>query len=125
MAPKRFRGEQCRPNRRFARPINVRERTDGPWGLPTEVMCGVQREKMGCSGRPGCILWPCQGQNENPGYEEFADGVWFPVTYGGEFKIKALFIYKRTIALSMVNTGFQRTEVTGSVEFAEEAASNR
>ena len=56
-------------------------------------------------------------------YEEFDDGVWFPVTYGGEFKIKALFFYKRTIAVSMLNTGFQRAEVTSSVEFAGEVTS--
>jgi hypothetical protein len=56
-------------------------------------------------------------------YEEFDDGVWFPGTYGGEFKIKALFFYKRTIAVSMVNSGFQRAEVTSRVEFAEENTS--
>ena len=58
-------------------------------------------------------------------YEEFADGVWFPVTYGGEFKIKAFFFYKRTIAVSMVNTGFQHTEVTSSVDFATDTTSKR
>ena len=30
-------------------------------------MCRVQREKTWHSGRRGCILWPCQGQNGNPG----------------------------------------------------------
>ena len=52
-------------------------------------------------------------------YEEFADGVWFPVSYGGEFKIRAVFFYARTIALSMVNSGFQRAEVTSHVEFSD------
>ena len=30
-------------------------------------MCRVQRERTCCSERSGCILWPCQGQNGNPG----------------------------------------------------------
>ena len=30
-------------------------------------MCRVQREKTWYSGQRGCILWPCQGQNGNPG----------------------------------------------------------
>ena len=64
---KRFRREQCRPERRSARSINVCERTDEPWRLPAEVMCRVQREKMWYAGQHECILWSCQGQNGNPG----------------------------------------------------------
>ena len=63
----RFRREQCRPERRSARSINVCERTDEPWRLPAEVMCRVQREKMWYAGQQECILWSCQGQNGNPG----------------------------------------------------------
>ena len=66
---KRFRKEQCRPERRSARSINVCERMDEPWRLPAEVMCRVQREKTWYSGQRGCILSPCQGQNGNPGLE--------------------------------------------------------
>ena len=64
---KRFRKEQCRPERRSARSINVCEWMDEPWRLPAEVMCRVQREKTWYSGQRGCILSPCQGQNGNPG----------------------------------------------------------
>ena len=63
----RFRKEQCRPERRSARSINVCERMDEPWRLPAEVMCRVQRENTWYSGQRGCILSPCQGQNGNPG----------------------------------------------------------
>ena len=66
---KRFRKEQCRPERRSARSINVCERTDEPWRLPAEMMCRVQCEKTWYSGQRGCILSPCQGQNGNPGFE--------------------------------------------------------
>ncbi len=48
--------EQCRPERRSARSINVCERMDEPWRLPAEVMCRVQREKTWYSGQRDCIL---------------------------------------------------------------------
>ena len=51
MVPQRSRKEQCRPERRSARSINVYERTDEPWRLPAEVMCRVQREKTWYSGK--------------------------------------------------------------------------
>jgi hypothetical protein len=53
-------------------------------------------------------------------YRKFAEGVWFPVSYGGEFDIRAVFFYKRTISVSMVNTDFRHTDVSSSVAFAAE-----
>jgi hypothetical protein len=53
-------------------------------------------------------------------YQKFADGVWFPVSYGGEFDIRAVFFYKRTISVSMLNTDFRHTDVTSNVAFATE-----
>lgn len=50
-------------------------------------------------------------------YQKFADGLWFPVTYGGEFYVRGLFFYKRTIALSAVNSGFQKSDVSSTIEF--------
>jgi hypothetical protein len=50
-------------------------------------------------------------------YQKFADGLWFPVTYGGEFYVRGVFFYKRTIALSVVNSGFQKSDVTSTVSF--------
>ena len=70
----RFRKEQCRPERRSVRSINVCERMDEPWRLPVEVMCRVQREKTWYSGQRGCILSPCQGQNGNPGLKWICKG---------------------------------------------------
>ncbi len=52
-------------------------------------------------------------------YEEFEDDLWFPVTYGGEFTIRAVFFYKRDISLSLRNTGFERSEVTSEVTYRE------
>lgn len=53
-------------------------------------------------------------------YQKFADGLWFPVSYGGEFDIRAVFFYKRTMTVNMVNSDFRRTDVTSSVEYVAE-----
>ena len=50
-------------------------------------------------------------------YEEFEDGIWFPVSYGGEFKLTGLFFYKRTISLSMQNRDFSKADVTSQIEY--------
>jgi hypothetical protein len=50
-------------------------------------------------------------------YQKFDEGLWFPVTYGGEFYVRAVFFYKRTMALSVVNSGFQRADITSTVSF--------
>jgi hypothetical protein len=53
-------------------------------------------------------------------YQKFAEGVWFPVSYGGEFEVRAVFFYKRTISVSMANSDFRRTDVTTKVAYAIE-----
>jgi hypothetical protein len=53
-------------------------------------------------------------------YQKFAKGVWFPVSYGGEFYIRAVFFYRRTISVSMVNSDFRHTEVDSNVAYATE-----
>jgi hypothetical protein len=50
-------------------------------------------------------------------YQKFDEGLWFPVTYGGEFYVRGLFFYKRTIAMSVVNSGFRKSDVTSVVSF--------
>ncbi len=50
-------------------------------------------------------------------YEEFEDDLWFPVSYGGEFTVRAVFFYKRDISISLRNMGFERSEVTSKVRF--------
>jgi hypothetical protein len=53
-------------------------------------------------------------------YQKFADGVWFPVSYGGEFDLHVLFFYKRTISISMTNTDFRRVDVNSQVSYASD-----
>lgn len=52
-------------------------------------------------------------------YKKFDEGLWFPVTYGGEFQIKALFLYSRKIGVSMRNSGFHHAEVDSHITYAE------
>src|SRR5207248_5003060 len=53
-------------------------------------------------------------------YQKFADGVWFPVSYGGEFEVRAVFFYRRTISVSLVNSEFKRTSVNSTVAYQTE-----
>jgi hypothetical protein len=53
-------------------------------------------------------------------YQKVADGVWFPVSYGGEFEVTGLFLYKRTMSISLVNSGFRHAEVTSQIAFSKD-----
>jgi hypothetical protein len=48
-------------------------------------------------------------------YTKIDDGVWFPVSCGGEFSLRAVFFYHRKISIAMNNTGFQKTDVQSRV----------
>jgi len=50
-------------------------------------------------------------------YQKLEDGVWFPVSYGGEFDVRGLFFYRRKISVSMVNTDFHKTDVNSTVVY--------
>ncbi len=50
-------------------------------------------------------------------YDRFEDGIWFPVSYGGEFELKAVFFYKRIISISMQNSGFRRADVASRIQY--------
>ena len=50
-------------------------------------------------------------------YKKVADGVWFPSVYGGEFYLKALFLYKRTVSISVQNSEFRKTDVSSKIAF--------
>jgi hypothetical protein len=50
-------------------------------------------------------------------YRKFDNGVWFPVSYSGEFKLRALFLYSRTISMGLVNSDFRRADVQSEVRF--------
>jgi hypothetical protein len=50
-------------------------------------------------------------------YEKFDDGLWFPVSYGGEFHIRAVFFYARNMSISLVNSGFTRAKVSSKIAY--------
>ena len=53
-------------------------------------------------------------------YERFEDGIWFPVSYGGEFEVRAVVFYKRKISVAMTNQDFRRTHVESSVTYVSQ-----
>jgi len=53
-------------------------------------------------------------------YEKFDDGVWFPVSYGGEFSVRGLFFYKRTMTVSLVNSEFRKQDVNSSIAYTDD-----
>lgn len=52
-------------------------------------------------------------------YARFDEGVYFPVSYGGEFDVKAVFFYKRTFTISLENTDFRRGEAESKITFEQ------
>lgn len=49
-------------------------------------------------------------------YKRQEDGVWFPVTFGTEFRIRAVFFINRNISLALENSAFERTHVESKVK---------
>lgn len=52
-------------------------------------------------------------------YEKFDGGAWFPVSFGTEFRVRALFFYKRVIGVSLQNSGFRKTDVSSTVRYED------
>jgi len=53
----------------------------------------------------------------NIAYQRLDEGVWFPVSYGTEFKLKAVFFIKRQISVSMKSDDFRRTTADSSIQY--------
>jgi len=53
-------------------------------------------------------------------YQKFEDGVWFPVSYGGEFEVRGVFVYRRTMSISMVNSDFHKLDVNSTIAYDTE-----
>ena len=52
-------------------------------------------------------------------YQRVAENVWFPVSYGTEFRFNVLWGYKRTVTLSLVSTDFQKATAASKIEYGE------
>lgn len=52
-------------------------------------------------------------------YAPQPDGVWFPVSFGTEFKLRVLFFFSRAISIDAHNVDFEKTHVTSRILDAE------
>ena len=57
------------------------------------------------------------GLGFNVEYRRFDDGVWFPVSFGTEFRLRAVFFVNRDIAVSLENSGFRRASVKSEIDY--------
>ena len=51
----------------------------------------------------------------NVQYRRFDEGVWFPVSFGTEFRLRAVFFIKRDITISLQNSAFEHAQVKSRV----------
>lgn len=50
-------------------------------------------------------------------YQRQKDGVWFPASFGTEFRLHALFFLNRDISVSLQNTAFEHTDVHSKIKY--------
>jgi len=81
----------------------VQVTTDLAWKVPLAV-----RTVLGTNVR---------GVGFTVSYERMPDGIWFPAGFGGEFEVRAVFFYKRSISVNLKNSDFRRTDVVSSLAF--------
>jgi hypothetical protein len=55
----------------------------------------------------------------NVEYRRFEDGVWFPVSFGTEFRLRAVFFINRDITVSLENSGFRHAHVETTIQYAD------
>ncbi|MGH9613937.1 MAG: hypothetical protein ACRD4P_12740 [Bryobacteraceae bacterium] len=58
------------------------------------------------------------GLGFNVVYDKFGDGLWFPVSYGAEFRVRVIFFWARNFSVSLSNSDFRRANVTSAIHFA-------
>lgn len=56
------------------------------------------------------------GVGFNVVYSRQEDGVWFPVTFGTEFRIHVLFFFNRQVSVALENSRFERTHVESKMK---------
>jgi hypothetical protein len=72
-----------------------------PWGV--RVFLGIDIRQLGFS----------------IAYKRVAESVWFPATYGTEFRVVVFWGYRRTITMSMENTDFRKTDAKSTIQFGQ------
>jgi hypothetical protein len=56
------------------------------------------------------------GVGFNVVYKRQEEGVWFPSTFGTEFRIRALFFINRDVSIDLANSAFERTHVKSTMK---------
>ncbi len=56
------------------------------------------------------------GLGFNVQYRRQPDGVWFPTSLGTEFRVRAVFFFKRVFFVSLENSAFERTHVDTKIK---------
>lgn len=59
------------------------------------------------------------GLGFNVEYRRFAEGVWFPVSFGTEFRLRAVFFINRDIIVSLENSDFRHANIESAIQYAE------
>ncbi|MGI9072669.1 MAG: hypothetical protein ACR2JB_15475 [Bryobacteraceae bacterium] len=57
------------------------------------------------------------GLGFNVEYRKFYDGVWFPVSFGTEFRLRAVFFINRDITVSLENSAFRHAAVESTIGY--------
>jgi len=55
------------------------------------------------------------GVGFNVQYKRFDEGLWFPVSFGTEFRLRAVFFINRDITVALENSAFQRAKVQSKI----------
>ena len=55
------------------------------------------------------------GLGFNVQYKRFDEGVWFPVSFGTEFRLRAVFFINRDVTVALENSAFQRAKVQSRI----------
>ena len=56
------------------------------------------------------------GLGFNVAYKRQEQGVWFPATFGTEFRIHAVFFINRDVSIALENADFERTQVKSTMK---------
>lgn len=63
------------------------------------------------------------GLGFNTQYTRVDNNIWFPVSFGTEFRLHAVFFLNRIITVSMESKGFRRASVTSGIKYQEDSGS--
>jgi len=101
--PAPWKGEALVDAEEF-QPVEIHTALDFKMPWQVKVFLGINLQQTGFSAS----------------YARVAPNVWFPVSYGTEFRLTLFFGYKRTITLSLASSDFRQTDVSSDIRFGED-----